>query len=402
MDLQSSFPIAPAGRPFRLAIVVSHPIQYYAPLYRLLAREPDLVLKVFFTWHGGQSQFDRGFGKTVAWDVPLTDGYEFVAVPNTSRKPGPEHFFGLRNPSLCREVFDWKPDAVHLTGYSYQSHLQLMRNCYRRNLPLYFRGDSHLLDVPRGVRLSKRILLRLIYRWPAKFLYVGAANRAYYEFFGVPTRKLIHCPHSVDVNRFAEPGDEMEAEAEVWRRELGIEKSQRVLLFAGKLEKKKQPLQLMDAVAAARTEFILLLAGDGELRVPVENRAAVDPARFRLLPFQNQSRMPVLYRVGDAFVLPSAYGETWGLAVNESLACGRPALVSDKVGCAEDVIEVGRNGDVFFSGNWTDFQSKVEGVFALGRRRPEIRNSARRFDISQTAVAMMNAFRKQTEQCAIE
>jgi glycosyltransferase involved in cell wall biosynthesis len=79
--------------------------------------------------------------------------------------------------------------------------------------------------------------------------------------------------------------------------------------------------------------------GGGELAGEVERIAAADPQRFRVLPFQNQSRMPVVYRLADLFCLPSAFGETWGLAVNEALACGRPVLVSDRVGCAADVVD---------------------------------------------------------------
>ena len=83
---------------------------------------------------------------------------------------------------------------------------------------------------------------------------------------------------------------------------------------------------------------VLVLVGNGELDPQVKAIAANDPARFRVLPFQNQGRMPLVYRLGDIFVLPSL-GETWGLAVNEAMACGRPVVISDRVGCAQDVVD---------------------------------------------------------------
>jgi hypothetical protein len=76
--------------------------------------------------------------------------------------------------------------------------------------------------------------------------------------------------------------------------------------------------------------------------------------RVLFLPFQNQSRMPIVYRLGDALVLPSGYGETWGLAVNEAQACGRPSLVSDCVGCARDIVREGENGMIFRTDDWDD------------------------------------------------
>ncbi len=326
----------------RLAIVVSHPIQYYVPLYQRLARREELEIRVFYTWHAGEKAvLDRGFDTPVAWDIPLTEGYEFELVPNLARDPGTHHFFGLRNPSLLAQLTAWRPDVVHVTGWAWLSHLQILRELTRQGVPVLFRGDSHLLGSPRrGPRWwAKRALLARIFSWPTRFLYVGQANRAYYEAFGVQQTRLQYCPHSVDVARFAEPSEELEREAAEWRRALGIAEDRRVLLYAGKFDRIKRPLELMSAVLEQPSKKLLLvLVGGGELQGEVSSLAAANPARFRALPFQNQSRMPVTYRLGDLFVLPSM-GESWGLAVNEALACGRPVLVSDRVGCAADVVD---------------------------------------------------------------
>ncbi len=62
--------------------------------------------------------------------------------------------------------------------------------------------------------------------------------------------------------------------------------------------------------------------------------------------FLNQSEIPAAYAVSDCLVLPSDHGESWGLVVNEAMACGLPAIVSDLVGCAEDLVHQGVTGDV--------------------------------------------------------
>ena len=86
----------------RLAFVVTHPIQYYVPIYRLLAARDEVEVKGFFTWHAGQaSRFDPGFQREVAWDIPLTEGYDFEAVPNTAVDSGPHRFGGIRCPELA-------------------------------------------------------------------------------------------------------------------------------------------------------------------------------------------------------------------------------------------------------------------------------------------------------------
>lgn len=385
-------------RKTRLAFVVSHPIQYYAPLYQFLARRTDIELKVFFTWHAGDAPVhDQGFNIPVAWDVPLTEGYSFELVPNISSVPGTHRFFGLRNPSLVERVTAWQPDVVHITGWAWLSHLQALYALHKKGTPVLFRGDSHLLDfAPRGPRWwAKRAMLNLIFSWPAGFLAVGAANREYYQAFGVAVDRLYISPHSIDVKRFAEPAEHYERQAAAWRRDLGISDSQRVLLFAGKFERKKRPVELMGAVQAlADPALVLVMVGGGELEPEVKALAAAEPGRFRVLPFQNQSKMPIVYRLGDLFVLPSAYGETWGLAANESLACGRPVLVSDKVGCAQDVVNASC-GAVF---SWTGQSSLTQAIRDMTRDRSRLLDmraaAAKRawsFDIAETESTLIAA-----------
>jgi glycosyltransferase involved in cell wall biosynthesis len=382
----------------RLAVVVSHPIQYSVPLYQRLSQRDDLEIKVFFTWHAGAGPVeDRGFARPVAWDIPMTQDYEFEPVPNVSRYPGTHHFFGLRNPSLVGRVTSWQPDIVHVTGWAWLSHLQVMHGLRRLGTPIMFRGDSHLLD-PVSFRPRwwiKRAILRRVFSWPAVFLVVGSANRSYYEAFGVEPARLFPCPHSIDVARFAEPAATLEEEAARWRQELGIGSAQKVVLFAGKFESKKRPVNLMRAVQQlASSDVVMVLVGGGELQNEIDAIAATDPARFRVLPFQNQSRMPIVYRIGDVFVLPSARGETWGLAVNEALACGRPVLVSDRVGCAPDLVN-GTYGAVFPSNDLSALTRTLGELI----NNPELRSDMRRtasehawsFDIAVTETALVEA-----------
>jgi len=380
----------------RLAIIVSHPIQYYAPLYQRLAQRDDVAIRVFFTCHDGQMEVeDRGFKTRVAWDIPLTKGYELELVRNVSFAPGTHHFFGLRNPSLVERIMAWRPDVVHITGWAWLSHLMALHAFSKRRIPTLFRGDSHLLDTQQsGVRWwMKRALLRRVFSWPDGFLVTGAANRAYYEAFGVEPDRLFECPHSIDVNRFSEPADAFEQEAAQLRQQLGINTDQRVLLFAGKFEHKKRPLELMRAVQKLpSTDLKLLMVGSGQLEREIKAIAASDPDRFRVLPFQNQSRMPIVYRVGDLFVLPSAFGETWGLAVNEALACGRPVLVSDHVGCAADVVDASC-GTIFSS---ADPLALTRALSEIPKRRNQLLEMGRMatkrawsFNISRTEDALV-------------
>lgn len=365
------------GRPIKLAIIVSHPIQYYVPLYQRLAARDDIAIKVFFTWHAAdRPELDRGFGVPVAWDIPLLSGYSFELVPNVSRDPGTHHFFGLRNPSLVRQVEAWGPDVVHITGWAWFSHLLALRAFAGRGITTLFRGDSHLLDETlRGLRWrAKRAILTKVFSWPTAFLVVGSANRTYYEAFNVGAERLLPCPHSIDVARFAEPATELDRKAAEWREHIGIPKDSCVLLYAGKFETKKRPLELMQAVHRLRNaNVVLIMVGGGELDAEVRALAAKEGKHFIVLPFQNQRQMPLVYRLGDLFVLPSTHNETWGLAVNEAMACGRPLLVSDRVGCAQDLVDADC-GRIF---SWADSRALDNAISELVRERGRLAQMGR-------------------------
>lgn len=331
----------------RLAVVATHPIQYYAPVFRRLAEGGRLDLHVFYGWEGPASRptHDPGFGRAVQWDLPLLDGYHHTFVPNESTDPGTHHFRGITSRALVPAIHHWGPDAVLVYGWAYASHLAALRAFHRR-VPVFIRGDSTLLDERPGPKQwLRRAWLRWVYRHADVALYVGTESRRYFEAHGLRGDRLAWAPHAVENERFADPDGALEREAVEWRRSLGIADEAKTILFAGKLEPKKAPEVLLRAfLARDRADEHLLVGGSGPLEGALTELAAGHP-RVHFLGFQNQSRMPVVYRLGDLFVLPSrGPGETWGLAVNEAMASGRPVIVTDRVGCAPDLVVEGRTG----------------------------------------------------------
>lgn len=341
----------------RLAIVTSHPVQYYAPWFRHLRATGRLGLKVFYLLDNEKhAVVDPGFGQRIAWDVPLLDGYDYEFVPNTSRRPGSERFFGLRNPSLLARLRVFAPDAVLLIGYNAWSYLRLVfaRWPRRAPYPLLFRGDSHRL-VPRPDTWRERLrrmLISAVYQRFAGVLYVGQANCKYFRWHGVSRKRLFFSPHAVDNERFAAEPEATRDAAARWRRSLGVRDGQLLIMFAGKLEDKKRPLDLLAAFQQLGSGYdaALVFVGAGHLEEELRTRAERNPDVY-FSPFRNQSLMPATYAAADLFVLPS-YGdkETWGLAINEALCLARPVIVSSHVGCAADLVEPGVNGLTFPAG----------------------------------------------------
>jgi glycosyltransferase involved in cell wall biosynthesis len=335
----------------RLAIITSHPIQYYAPWFRYLSQLDTLNTRVFYLWDFGVTEtIDRGFQQAFQWDIPLLSGYDFEFIPNVSPEPGTHHFWGLQNPSLLTQVKQFQPDVVWLMNYNFVSLYRFLWNWNPDWAPLLFRGDSHRLVPTSGLKATlKRSVISLIYRRFAACLYVGKANYEYFRFHQVSPDRLFFSPHAIDNDRFMSQTDVGES-AIAWKQELGIPNDHAVILFAGKFEAKKRPLDLLQAFLKAKLpQVALLFVGAGSLEAELRSQAN---HAVHFAPFQNQSLMPRTYAIADVVVLPS-YGswETWGLAINEAMCLARPVIVSSHVGCAQDLVTPFENGLVFPAGN---------------------------------------------------
>ncbi|WP_114936908.1 glycosyltransferase family 4 protein [Mucilaginibacter endophyticus] len=340
----------------RLAIITTHPIQYYAPVFKLLSQSIEVM--VFYTWgEEAQQKFDPGFGKTIAWDIPLLDGYPYQWVKNTAPNPGSHHFKGIVNPDLISQIKNWQPDAILVYGWAYNSHLKVIRH-FKNKIPLYFRGDSTLLDGQTGFKnLLRSFVLRWVYSHVDYVFYVGSNNKAYFQKYGLKNDQLFFAPHAIDNSRFA---TDRSKEATDIRSGLGIKPNDTVILFAGKLEEKKSPQILLDAfLSMDMPNTHLLFVGNGPLENSLKANAA-ESEKVHFLAFRNQSAMPAIYQACDIFCLPSkGPNETWGLAVNEAMAASRPVLVSDKCGCAIDLVDSGINGEMFEAGSRSSLIQKL-------------------------------------------
>ena len=353
----------------KLAIISTHPIQYYAPVFRALAASTEIELRVFYTWSQAATDgvFDPGFGTEVKWDIPLLDGYAYQFVRNVAKRPGLNHFGGLNTPTLVREIEAWQPDAVLVYTWNSQSHLHALRY-FKGKLPVLFRGDSTLLDRRAWWRsLLRRIFLTWVYSHVDIAIAVGTNNKAYFAWCGLPPQRIALAPHSIDTVRFAADAAGHESIAMEWRQKLDLDPGGVVILYAGKLQRKKNPGLLLDAFSALKSGSHLVFVGNGELEAELRRKAeTIENVHF--MPFQNQSVMPAVYRLGDVFVLPSqGPEETWGLALNEAMASGRVVIASSKVGGACDLIRPDENGWIFESGDRHTLEDVLGRAVKCGR-----------------------------------
>jgi glycosyltransferase involved in cell wall biosynthesis len=336
---------APRTRKVRLAVVDSHPIQYHYQYYRLLAEFSDIDLHVFYCWDTRAGVQDPSYGK-VAWDVPLLEGYSHSFVTNRARQTG-FNFMGQINPGLFAELTPDRFDVVWIWGYSTVSAWIAAVTARARGLRVLFRGEA-TLDVPRSWlrRLAKEAIVRGFLRLVDGVAYSCAANRRYYEHYGVQPDALVFAPCAVDNSFFALLGDGLERDG--CRASLGLADDDRVVLFVGRLIDVKRPLDLLRVYEQLPRDSnpVMLLVGDGPLRPELERycqERGIDNIRF--VGFRNQTELARYYVAADLFLLTSAEDRS-PKTLNEAMNFGLPAVVTDRVGTVGDLIVDGWNGFV--------------------------------------------------------
>jgi glycosyltransferase involved in cell wall biosynthesis len=372
----------------RLAYVVSHPIQYQAPLLRRIAREPDIDLTVLFgSDFSVRGYKDQGFGVEVTWDVPLLDGYRSHFLPRL-RDTGTVSALSpisrgilrrLRNPDGSTAF-----DALWVHGYASANALHAILAANTLGIPVLLRAESWLADRPRSLSTlaAKQLFLRLLRPGIAATLPIGSRNRDYWaHYFGADMPQFL-MPYAVDNAWFAQRT--AATDPSKLRTELELTPDRPVILFASKLQMRKHADHLLEAYArlcatqpAPGQLPYLLIVGDGEERARLEARTrelALEGVRFP--GFRNQSELPAFFALADVFVLPSRH-EPWGLIVNEAMAASCAVIVSDEVGAHADLVTDGVEGFVFPVGDIGALTSALTRVVSNPEQTQRMREAAR-------------------------
>lgn len=358
----------------RLGILVSHPIQYYSPLFRELTKRMDL--HVFYGQLADHTQQAfAGFGVEFDWDVDLISGYSSSILHNRSAVPDVSTFKGCDVPTMRADLAAQNLDALLVVGWYQKAFIQGIIAANRLGIPVMVRGDSQL-GMPGNAlkRLAKLALYPALLRTVDAALYVGQHSRAYYEHFRYPEERLFFSPHCIDTQRFATNATEKARLAR--RAALRVSPETPLILFAGKLVPFKRPLDVIRAAARLRADgstVEVMIAGAGQLQDELNAEASKLGVPLHCLGFCNQSVMPSVYAAADVLALPSTGRETWGLVCNEALASGTPVVISDECGCAPDLTADGTVGRSFLGGDVEGLTKALDATLSAPPGKEAIR-----------------------------
>ena len=374
-----------AKRKLRVAVLNTHPIQYFAPMYAYMTtRMPDIELTVLYCSDFSlRGAVDEGFAKPVTWDIDLLSGYQYLYLGEAATRRTPGGFWSMIVPELWRHIRSGGYDALWLHGYGYAACWVAMLAAKSIGLPVMLRGETHLaLSRPSWRRFIRDTVLRRLFRSLDGLLAIGTRNREYYQAAGVPNDKIHMVPYAVDNERFEAAVSAVATRRQEYRSTMGFPEGVPVVLYASKLIERKHPHTLMYAIAklqATGRRVALYVVGSG----PMEPRLRALQVELNLddthfAGFLNQSELPMAYAAADIFVLASE-SEPWGLVVNEVMCAGLPVITSPEMGCSEDLVVDGANGFQLPPGNVDQLAAAIDAMIdnpdrmrAMGRRSLEI------------------------------
>lgn len=321
----------------RLAILTEIIAPYRIPVFNALASRADVDLHVIFL-----TETDPRLRQ---WKV-YRDEIQFSHEVLASRRVR----LGSANVLLSRGMRGalerTAPQIILGGGYNYPATWQALRWARKKGIPFLLWSESNAVDA-RGKRWwVERAKTKFIHACQG-YVVPGSSAAAYLGEFGAPRERIFLAPNAVDVDRFSRLAGEARTQSDP-RSRLGL--PVRYVLYVGRLVRAKGIFDLLAAYAKlpqeTRQKVGLVFAGDGEERERLlQASKAIDSGKVIFPGFLQRDDLPALYALAEALVLPT-HSDTWGLVVNEALACGLPVIVTDVAGCAADLVRDGENGFV--------------------------------------------------------
>jgi glycosyltransferase involved in cell wall biosynthesis len=350
----------------RLAIVITHPIQYFSHVYRELAKLPDIELRVFFASMIGLERYhDSGFGVELSWQCDLLNGFDHEFLPGADRVTRLD-WRSLLKVEVSGPLSRFEPDAVLLNGYSHPVVLRAWRWAVRNRRKVLLFGDGNgrtTRDGGRARQRMKRACLTPLLQSVDSVLTLGEANELYWSQLGVePSRTCwapLYQPSPELVTALGSRRDAVRADI---RERLDVSPKQVIVLYSGKFLARKRVIDLVRAVDASE-KLVGVYVGDGPCRAECET--AAKSKRHRFVGFANLPELARCYASADILCHPAEL-EPYGLVIAEAAANGLPILASSTVGALglRSHGQVGRNAEVFTARDVEHLSSELDRIAA--------------------------------------
>ncbi len=320
----------------RLVILTEIISPYRIPLFNALAQHASVELHVIFL-----AETDPNLRQWRVYKEEIRFSHQ--VLPAWRRRFGRYNL--LLNRGVGRALSAASPDAILCGGYSYAASWQTLFWARSHGIPFLLWSESNLQDLRSGHLLVESLKAEFLGKCSG-FVVPGRSALEYLRSHKINEEFIFTAPNAVDNDLFAGAAAVARRDATARRRELNL--PSRYFLFVGRLVREKGVFDLLSAYAKlgqdVRQQVGLVFVGDGVSRRQLEEQAtSIAPGVIEFAGFAHREHLAAYYALADALVLPT-YTDTWGLVVNEAMACGLPVILSRAAGCAADLVKENWNG----------------------------------------------------------
>jgi len=313
----------------RLVVLSEIIAPYRVPVFNALAKRSELDLHVIFL-----AETD---GSIRQWHIYSREiAFSYEVLPSWRQRLGKHNF--LINRNVATALQRSHPDVVLCGGYNYVASWQALRWAKRAGAPFLLWCESTSSD-RRNQYWAVEAMKQQFLNSCSGFVVPGESARRYVEEMTGSTGIFV-APNAVDTELFSVHADVARHGESRLRGELGL--PDRYFLFVGRLVRAKGVLDLLEAYAGLdrelRAELGLVFAGDGPMRADLEAVArSIYPGNVYFAGFVHRNELAAYYALAECLVLPT-HSDTWGMVINEGMACGLPVICTDVAGCAADLV----------------------------------------------------------------
>ena len=357
---------------YKVAFLVSHPIQYRVPLYQKISNDPRIDFSVYFCSDIGlKERYNSDFRKKFKWDILDLRGINYTILKNYLPYPVQGQELGMTNLGILRVLTKEKYDALFIPGYSVISYLLGFLGASIAHIPIIFGGEPRFPPATSFIvkRKFKDLFLRFLFSHVQAVAYIGKMAKAFYRYYGVPEEKLFFTPYCVDNEFMLAEAKRLLVHKEELKKELGLPEGLPMILYLSKINANKRPFDIVESFSGLNFPASLAFVGDGpllkRLKISIE-RKKIKNVFF--LGFQNNSQVSKYYAAADIFVLPSQ-GESWGVVINEAMCFGLPIITTNKVMASYDLVREGENGYILFPGDIAALTSALKELLSDPEKR---------------------------------
>jgi glycosyltransferase involved in cell wall biosynthesis len=350
----------PAKKPVRLALLTEIISPYRIPVFNALARQKGIELHVIFL-----AETDPTQRRWLVYKDEIEFSYE--VLPAWRRRWSGRHI--LLNRGMWPALQRFRPDSILCGGYNYPAFWEALAWAKFHSARFVAWIESTSRDQRNPSALAAFIKRQFIRNCSA-FAVPGKSAFEFVTSMGVPAERIHYAPNAVDNQRFANLAAEVRERKAQRRTELGL--PPRYFVFAGRVTREKGVFQLMQAYTQLepelRSQVGLVLVGEETAKNELmKDTAKIDPGTVIFPGFAQRDQLAAFYALAEVLVFPTL-SDTWGLVVNEAMACGLPVIASDVAGCVADLVHDGENGYVVPSGN----VEKLAEAMAAFARDPQL------------------------------